>query len=951
MAEILGTYVLGTDTISTIEAGVQNENDASCVKFDYSDWKEEYGDGILSMRIQRREDDDPYPVLLTVSTDPDDGENVMVWSISDVDTAQIGKHKAQLTYTVDGVRKKTTVFLYRIVRSVVSGDTVPDPYDDWLEDLESMASDMLDDGAAIVNEAKGYRNEASGYATAASGSATSASNSASDSEAYAKGTRGGTAIDSDDPAYHKNSKYYSEQAATSASNASDSASAANTAKESASDYAGQAYLSSESASGYASNASSSATDAYGFATNSAGHSQNSEAWAKGTRGGTAVGSDDPAYHNNSKYFSEQASASATAAAGSATTASDSATAAAGSATAAAASVSSLAPAYSSSATYDVGDYVLYSGSLYRCTTAITTAEEWTAAHWTAAKMSEDVSDLKSDLTISTGIEMFHFTDGMFIQTVNVNQTANLTPLNASGMSYALADCVEGDLFTISGTPYDASTRSIYMFVDENNKCVQKSTVTAAITNKILQAPVTGKLIVNVLRANAKMFCSNIPNLYDQIVTLANKQTEESDFSFGDIFKKLESDYVDDFYPRQSFVDENHPYEVFGDSSVVPTMQIGVGAFTQNASANVLYVKPFDAFPHFVAVGHMTGAVINFPLYVDAPTGLTYIYIASTGAVQYSGVTHGSLSTQSKWYLFRILKNGVYVYDDIGTWVFVPAAYIETKPMNCGMWFGTAANRIYGYGSWVEWNVEDLNSYNMNKVIEYHSQKMKYTHNNTVYNDIDQNPYVSIVQNNHSNNPCLQFICNWSDESYRVEASIREPAANLYNEQGMLQRFKFSADYFVSSNNLEGGYRTYIFQIHDGGFAADGWVDPPPVHVHFENGSLYAEICYIENGEIPTGSTPYINDQYLLGELPYDEWFTLEVEARISWRDGMMPYVRICLNGSEKLNISTPVGFNIPSSGGFTDIQFGSYNPQWKGGGGAYTNKARTILATNIKFEF
>lgn len=397
MAEILGTYVLGTDTISTIEAGVQNENDASCVKFDYSDWKEEYGDGILSMRIQRREDDDPYPVLLTVSTDPDDGENVMVWSISDVDTAQIGKHKAQLTYTVDGVRKKTTVFLYRIVRSVVSGDTVPDPYDDWLEDLESMASDMLDDGAAIVNEAKGYRNEASGYATAASGSATSASNSASDSEAYAKGTRGGTAIDSDDPAYHKNSKYYSEQAATSASNASDSASTANTAKESASDYAEQAYLSSESASIYASNASSSATDASGFATNSAGHSQNSEAWAKGTRGGTAVGSDDPAYHNNSKYFSEQASASATAAAGSATTASDSATAAAGSATAAAASVSSLAPAYSSSATYDVGDYVLYSGSLYRCTTAITTAEEWTAAHWTAAKLAEDVSDVKSAL--------------------------------------------------------------------------------------------------------------------------------------------------------------------------------------------------------------------------------------------------------------------------------------------------------------------------------------------------------------------------------------------------------------------------------------------------------------------------------------------------------------------------------------------------------------------------
>lgn len=51
--------------------------------------------------------------------------------------------------------------------------------------------------------------------------------------------------------------------------------------------------------------------------------------------------------------------------------------------------------YSASATYAVGDYVYYTGTLYRCTTAITTAEAWTAAHWTAAKLGDDVSSLKS----------------------------------------------------------------------------------------------------------------------------------------------------------------------------------------------------------------------------------------------------------------------------------------------------------------------------------------------------------------------------------------------------------------------------------------------------------------------------------------------------------------------------------------------------------------------------
>lgn len=57
----------------------------------------------------------------------------------------------------------------------------------------------------------------------------------------------------------------------------------------------------------------------------------------------------------------------------------------------------IAPTYSTSAVYPVGAYVYYDGDLYRCTTAITTAESWTAAHWTAAVLGNDVSDLKSEL--------------------------------------------------------------------------------------------------------------------------------------------------------------------------------------------------------------------------------------------------------------------------------------------------------------------------------------------------------------------------------------------------------------------------------------------------------------------------------------------------------------------------------------------------------------------------
>lgn len=55
----------------------------------------------------------------------------------------------------------------------------------------------------------------------------------------------------------------------------------------------------------------------------------------------------------------------------------------------------IAATYSGSATYKVGDYCIHDGGLYRCTTAIATAEAWNAAHWTAVKLGNDVSDLKS----------------------------------------------------------------------------------------------------------------------------------------------------------------------------------------------------------------------------------------------------------------------------------------------------------------------------------------------------------------------------------------------------------------------------------------------------------------------------------------------------------------------------------------------------------------------------
>ena len=51
----------------------------------------------------------------------------------------------------------------------------------------------------------------------------------------------------------------------------------------------------------------------------------------------------------------------------------------------------IADVYSASSTYAVGDYVIYNGSLYKCNTDISTAEAWTAAHWTQVIVTDELS--------------------------------------------------------------------------------------------------------------------------------------------------------------------------------------------------------------------------------------------------------------------------------------------------------------------------------------------------------------------------------------------------------------------------------------------------------------------------------------------------------------------------------------------------------------------------------
>ena len=107
---------------------------------------------------------------------------------------------------------------------------------------------------------------------------------------------------------------------------------------------------------------------------------------------------------------------------------------------------SNAPVYSSSSTYAVGDRVRYSYNTYVCNTAITTAESWTAAHWTA------LPDLQTQIDSISG-------GGDLVGTVKAfaGSTVPTGWLKCDGS--AISRTTYSALFAVIGTTYGSGNGS------------------------------------------------------------------------------------------------------------------------------------------------------------------------------------------------------------------------------------------------------------------------------------------------------------------------------------------------------------------------------------------------------------------------------------------------------------------------------------------------------------
>lgn len=456
----------------------------------------------------------------------------------------------------------------------------------------------------------------------------------------------------------------------------------------------------------------------------------------------------------------------------------------------------------------------------------------------------------------------------------------------------------------------------------------------------------------------------------KIAQLKLLDSQKDEVTFGNRFNKLSDKFIDTFLTRSTFVDETHPYTKWGTGE--PTITTGSGAYVSGASELSMFTRNFDHFPVYFTAGVKAGYRMMIVLKVTGIWSGEFVQIQfddSVGSIRLGSTIVGYLDELTKWLFFRLMEDGIDVWDDAGNHVHIDEQFSDSDPMNYGLYFGK--NYDYGVMSFAEWKVCELDSLNISRLANLHESTHSHNTNTLRYarsyklngerkTDYDADvpsTYVGLLSSSspihdYTNNPIIRAAMSWGeDNTYRCEAGIT--GSLLFD--GALERHRVSVDYYIpSATNPESPvaaqqYETYIMQVHDTEFATENWSDPPPVYLTHKGGKLYATVCYIANGEIPTGNSVVIRDTYYLCDVP-DGWFNVKLEVRTACLDGLDPSLIISVNGVEKLNISTQVGYNIYPDGGKTRVTFGIYCPGW-----TYTDPqeygTREIYITNVKYEY
>lgn len=303
---------------------------------------------------------------------------------------------------------------------------------------------------------------------------------------------------------------------------------------------------------------------------------------------------------------------------------------------------SIAPSYSTSSTYAVGDYVMYNAQLYKCNTAISTAEAWTAAHWTQVPLANDVNGLKSALN---GVELETYEDDAELSALD-SLTYNSWKLNDDGYRVSDASSKILQFRVYAGTLLKVVSDHKFQFQSSSNITASAPSYRIGKTygsgTYFLKVP-EGAIYIAVSTpsdSSAHVYTAQV--ILDTFMAeqasenkLLESVLDNSIASYIDKINDVEITHFDSLTGIALNADQSGIISAGGQGIVIPIVE-NTDVHIKKIQTQVCGVCFTTAYPAVgVAVNHYNGygGVVNTDLLVTSETGDKYIliYVGSASA--------------------------------------------------------------------------------------------------------------------------------------------------------------------------------------------------------------------------------------------------------------------------------------------------------------------------------
>lgn len=223
-----------------------------------------------------------------------------------------------------------------------------------------------------------------------------------------------------------------------------------------------------------------------------------------------------------------------------------------------------------------------------------------------ASAATNIADLKQKNGLLT------FTKNSYILTVSVESTIDLTPVTSQYIDCVSVPCTKGQVFVITGTPFNGSGQRPYCFANSDNYVVERGDITDPISDMILISPCNGTAVFN-FRNDSEYVAYTESNDVSAVITEAiTEQMDSSNIFDGDVSK---GHYIN----TEGTVGNSSSLCYMRTYVPVTENDKFIAGTGENTSAQLRYVTAYDENKNVLSAKGLNGGYVY-----TTPAGVSFV---------------------------------------------------------------------------------------------------------------------------------------------------------------------------------------------------------------------------------------------------------------------------------------------------------------------------------------